>query len=274
MESRGFKTGQALARLMPLVRLEHDDQVATVTLDRADKRNALSPELLADLIEALEQAAEARPRALRFQGAGPVFSAGGDIGAMEERLGDPTATRRALTTLLNPAIEAVATFPAPTVARVQGAAVGAGLGLALACDVTIAGENAKLGAVHTRLGLTPDGGTSWFLTRLVGPKRAMALILEADTLTGAEAERAGLITRAVPKDDLDHAIDEVVDHLATGPTQAFLKARQLVEDATGHGLATMLDREAESQALMYATDDQQEGVQAFLDDREARFQGR
>lgn len=272
--SRGFKADQRLAGLMPLVTLEHEAQVATVTLHRPDKRNALSPELLDELIEALDEAAGREPRALLLKGEGPVFCAGGDIGAMRDRLGDPTATRQALGRHLNPAIHAVATFPAPTVARVQGSAVGAGLGLALACDLTVAGESATLGAVHTRLGLTPDGGTSWLLTRLVGPKRALAMILEASTVTGDKAAAMGLISHAVPKGELDDTVQGLVEDLASGPTRAYLKARELVEAATDLDLATMLDREADSQALMYATEDQQEGVQAFLEDREARFQGR
>lgn len=259
---------------MPLVRLEHGDEVATVTLARPDKRNALSPELLDQLLQALEEAVDHAPRALRLQGEGPVFSAGGDIEAMQDRLGDPTATRQALGDLLNPAIQAVATFPAPSVCQVQGAAVGAGLGLALACDLTVAGESAKLGAVHTRLGLTPDGGTSWLLTRLVGPKRAMAMILEARTVTGAQAVELGLVSHAVPKGELDETVTSLVDHLASGPTQAYLKARELVAAAADRDLAEMLDREADSQALMYATEDQQEGVRAFLEDRDPRFQGR
>lgn len=259
---------------MPLVRSELDEQVATVTLDRPEKRNALSPELLAELVGALEEAAAKEPRALLLKGEGPVFSAGGDIGAMQDRLGDPTATRQALESLLNPAIHAVATFPAPTVARVQGSAVGAGLGLALACDLTVAAESATLGAVHTRLGLTPDGGTSWLLTRLVGPKRALAMILEASTLTGDKAAAMGLVSHAVPKGELDDTVDGLVADLASGPTRAYLQARELIGAATDLDLVTMLDREADSQALMYATEDQQEGVQAFLEDREPRFQGR
>lgn len=269
-----MKVDQRVAGLMPLVRLEHEEQVAIVTLDRPAKRNALSPELLAELVEVLDEAAGKDPRALLLKGEGPVFSAGGDIGAMQDRIGDPTATRQALGSRLNPAIHAVATFPAPTVARVQGSAVGAGLGLALACDLTVAGESAALGAVHTRLGLTPDGGTSWLLTRQIGPKRALAMILEASTLTGDKAAAMGLISHAVPKGELDDTVEALVDHLASGPTRAYLKARDLVEAATDLDLATMLDREADSQALMYATEDQQEGVRAFLEDRQARFQGR
>lgn len=259
---------------MPLVRLELEDEIATVTLDRPDKRNALSPALLTELRRTLGRAEDSDPRALLLRGEGPVFCAGGDIGAMQDRLGEPKRTEQVLRGGLNPAIEAVATFPAPTVAQVHGAAVGAGLGLALACDVTLANDGAKLGAVHTRLGLTPDGGTSYLVTRLVGIKRALDLILEARTITGAEAAEMGLITRSVPRGELEGACLSVLERLAQGPTQAYLKARELVHASLDGSLREALDREAASQGLMYATEDQKEGVAAFLEGREPVFRGR
>jgi 2-(1,2-epoxy-1,2-dihydrophenyl)acetyl-CoA isomerase len=259
---------------MPLARLAVQDELAQLTLDRPEKRNALSRELIEDAREALARAEEERARALLVTGEGPAFCAGGDVGWMEERKDDPEATRRALKEHLGPLVEDLDTFSAPTVAAVHGAAIGAGLGLALACDVTLVAEDATLGATHARLGLTPDAGTSWLVTRAVGPKRALDLFLAARTLEGTEAAELGLATEAVPEDQLaGHALDHA-SALARGPTQALRTARQLVRDATQTTLHEMLEREAEAQAAMYRTEDQTEGVEAFLEGREPEFAGR
>lgn len=258
---------------MPLATLALEDDIARVTLDREDKRNALSRELIQEATACLREAREASPRALLLAGEGSVFCAGGDIAWMKERIDDPQATREALEEHLAPLIETLATFPAPTVSCVQGAALGAGLGLALACDVPIASHDALLGATHARLGLTPDGGTSWFLARQLGPKRALDLILSARTFTGEQAYEWGLAADTLPPEDLMQGASQRARLLAKGPTSAYRTARTLVHDATQAPLATMLKREAAAQGAMYKTRDQTEGVQAFLDDREPAFEG-
>lgn len=259
---------------MPLAHVTVEDDVARLVLDRAEKRNALSRELIQDALTGLEEVREATPRALILQGKGPVFCAGGDIAWMKQRSDDPQATRQALEDYLAPLIEAVATFPAPTISVVNGAALGAGLGLALACDVPLAAHEAKLGATHARLGLTPDGGTSWFLARQVGPTRALELILSARTFTAEQAQGWGLIADTFPPDALNQEATKRARTLAQGPTQAYRTARTLVHDAMQAPLATVLKREAAAQGAMYKTEDQTEGVQAFLEGREACFQGR
>lgn len=248
--------------------------MARLTLDRPEKRNALSKELIAELLERLDEAEHAGVRALLLEGEGPAFCAGGDVGWMDERLGDPNATHEAIRANLNRLVERLHGFPAPTVAAVHGAAIGAGLGLALACDVTIAAEEAVLGATHARLGLTPDAGTSWFLTQTLGPKRALDLVLSARTFTGAEAYEWGLVTDTVPASEVPDAARSRARKLAEGPTQAHRKARELVDQAAEGSLAETLAREADAQAMMYATEDQREGVRAFHEDREPRFEGR
>lgn len=259
---------------MPLAELTLTDDVARVTLNRPDKRNALNEPLLRELLDRLDEAKDARPRGLLLTGEGPTFCAGGDILWMKERSDDPKATRQVLTELHGPLIETVHTFPAPTVSAVQGAAVGAGLGLALACDLTFVTPDAVLGATHTRLGLTPDGGTSWYLTRSLGPKRALDLLLGARTFTGQDAVDWGLVSQAVHGDELETVAKKRVRTLADGPTQAYHTTRQLVRDAAETPLREMLEREAEAQAAMYRTEDQTEGVTAFLEDRDPEFQGR
>ncbi len=259
---------------MALAHVQLDEELAQVTLDRPDKRNALSRGLIEDTRTCLEQARQEGARALLFTANGPSFCAGGDVDWMRERQDDPRATREALKTYLGPLIEDVATFPAPSVSAVEGAALGAGLGLALACDVTIAAEDAVLGATHARLGLTPDGGTSWFLARALGPKRALELVLSQRTFSGVEAHEWGLVTRAEPPGEVEPVARRRARGLAKGPTQAYRMARQLVQDAVDTPLYEMLDREAEAQAAMYRTRDQTEGVEAFLEDRDPAFEGR
>lgn len=259
---------------MPLAQLTVTDEIAHLTLDRPEKRNALSRELIKDLREGLDEARKADVRALLLTGEGASFCAGGDVGWMEERVEDPAATRQALDEHLGPLIEDVATFPAPTVAAVQGAAIGAGLGLALACDVVVAAEDAVLGATHTRLGLTPDAGTSYQLVRTLGPKLAMDLVLGARTFSGDQAHEWGLVSQAVPAGDVETEARSRVRSLAQGPTQAYRLARQLLRDAGEEPLAEMLRREAAAQEAIYETRDQTEGVRAFLEDREPEFEGR
>lgn len=258
---------------MPLAQLDLDVDLATLTLNRPDKRNALSREMLEEIAARLDEAEDAGVRALLVEAEGPAFCAGGDIGWMEDRLGKPEATRQALGEHLGPVILELDRFPAPTVAAVQGAAIGAGLGLALACDVTLASREAVLGATHTRLGLTPDAGTSWQLAQTLGPKRALDLLLEARTFEGSEAAEMGLVTEAVADDELPDEARARARRLAKGPTKAYVRARQLVRRASTDPLEAMLSREADAQADMYATRDQREGVQAFLEDRDPEFTG-
>jgi enoyl-CoA hydratase/carnithine racemase len=259
---------------MTLARLSTTDGLAHLVLDRPDKRNALSRELIEALRERLAQARTADVRALLVTAEGPTFCAGGDVAWMEQRKDDPSATREAMEEHLGPLIEEVDAFPAPTVAAVRGAAIGAGLGLAVSCDVTIAAQESVLGATHARLGLTPDAGTSWHLTRALGPKRALDLILGAKTFSGEKADDWGLVSDAVPAGDVEEAARRRARQLAEGPTRALRTARQLVRDATDVSLVEMLRREAAAQEAMYETEDQTEGVDAFLEDREPEFTGR
>jgi len=259
---------------MPVTQLTVEDELAHLVLDRPDKRNALSRELIDQIREQLARAQGESVRALLLSANGSVFCAGGDVEWMEERVDDPKATRTALDEHLGPMIEDVDGFPAPSVAAVDGAAIGAGLGLALACDVTIASEDAVLGATHTRLGLTPDAGTSWHLARALGPKRALDLVLDARTFSGDEAAEWELVSEAVPADEVETTARSRARRLAEGPTQAYRVARQLVRDATREPLHEMLRREAAAQEAMYETEDQTEGLQAFFEDRDPQFEGR
>lgn len=258
---------------MALARLSVDGELAHLVLDRPDKRNALSREMIEALRERLAEAQAGDARALLVTAEGPTFCAGGDVEWMADRVDDPEATRVAMDEHLGPLVEELDTFPAPTVAGVRGAAIGAGLGLATSCDVTIVAEDAVLGATHTRLGLTPDAGTSWQLARALGPKRALDLILGARTFSGETAAEWGLASQAEPAGEVEEVARKRARQLAEGPTQAYRVARQLVRDALDVPLHEALRREGAAQEAMYRTGDQTEGVEAFLEDREPEFVG-
>jgi len=258
---------------MALARLSVDDELAHLVLDRPDKRNALSRDTIEAIRKRLDEARSQDARALLVTAEGPAFCAGGDVEWMADRIDDPQATRRAMEEHLGPLIEELDTFPAPTVAAVRGAAIGAGLGVATSCDVTIVARDAVLGATQARLGLTPDAGTSWQLARAVGPKRALDLILGAKTFSGEQAAEWGLAGQAEPAADVDEVARSRARELAEGPTLALRTARQLVRDALDTPLHEMLRREAAAQEAMYETEDQTEGVEAFLEDRDPDFSG-
>jgi 2-(1,2-epoxy-1,2-dihydrophenyl)acetyl-CoA isomerase len=251
--------------------------VAHVTLSRPDKRNALSLELAADLRAALAQLAAAKepPRALVLAGSGAAFCAGGDLDLMRSRVGNAQATVAALRSYLSTTVLALARFPAPTIARVHGAAIGAGLGLALACDHVLVAKDAKLAAGQTSIGLAPDGGLSWSLVKRMGLTQALALAQNGRVVSGGEAVTLGLVTSSYADERaLDAAVDALGSELAARPTRALVAARELILAGSASTLEEALDREAVAQGLAYTTADVAEGVDAAVAKRTPRFAGR
>lgn len=262
---------------MSLVLTSRRGAVARVTLDRPEKRNALSLELSADLRAALAALATERepPRALVLAGAGPGFCAGGDFEALRSRVGNAQAATAALRSYLSTTILAVARFPAPTIAAVHGGAIGAGLGLALACDHVLTTRDAKLAAGQTSIGLVPDGGLSWSLVKRVGLTQAVALAQTGRIVGGEEAVALGLATRVVGDEAaLDAAADALAEELAARPTRALVLARELMHAGANGSLEEALEREALAQGLVYTTGDVREGVEAAVGKRRAAFTGR
>lgn len=259
----------------PLVQVTDDAGVRTLTLARPEKRNALNPPLVKALHGALADAAEdPTVRCVRLAGAGPVFCAGGDVADMRERTGKPLATLERQRSGFGPLVRALVELPKPTVAGIQGAAHGAGLMLALACDVVLAAEDARLGVSFARLGLGPDTGASWLLPRLVGLRRALDLILRARVVTGLEAAAMGLVTEAVPAGDLDDRTSAAARGLAEGPTAALVRAREALHRGGSSTLPDALAFEAYAQALNFDLEDHAEGLRAMAERREPAFQGR
>lgn len=248
--------------------------VATITLNRPEARNALDMTMRRELLAALD-AVEADPeaRVLVLTGGGGHFCAGGDVKLMRERR-QTSAEGRERVGLLNRLVLRLADFPRPTIAMVDGSAVGAGCNLALCCDLIVAADRARFGEVFNRIGLVPDGGGTWLLPRLVGLARAKELIYTAEIIDAAEAQRIGLVNRVVPASELAAATRALAERIAAGPPDVLRMAKRLVNAAAVSDLPHALEMEALSQAIAIAGEDHQEGLRAFFDRRPPRFGGR
>ncbi len=238
--------------------------IATITLNRPEARNALDFAMSRELLTALDEI-EASPtaRVVILTGAGGHFCAGGDVKTMRTR--HTAAEGRGRVELLNRAVLRLANFPLPTIAMVDGYAVGAGSNLALCCDLIVASDRAKFGELFCKIGLAVDGGGTWFLPRLVGLARAKELVFTGDIFDAAEASRIGLVNRVVHAADLAATTRELAEKIAAGPPLALRLDKQALNRAASTDLAGALEIEAFSQALAVASDDHQEGVAAFFD---------
>jgi 2-(1,2-epoxy-1,2-dihydrophenyl)acetyl-CoA isomerase len=260
----------------PVILTEVHDRVATLTLHRPEKLNALSPDLLTQSIAVLKQW-EHDPKigAVVITGAGRAFCAGGDVSAMtREREGltleqrvDRLREGQELSWLLH-------NLPKVTIAAVNGHAVGAGLGIALACDLRIASTEAKFGTAYAKVGFGGDFGTTWLLTHYAGAPKAKELFFLGDMIDAAEAQRIGLVNRVTEPARLAAEAGEIASRIAHGPLTSFRYMKANVNLAATMDFRTLMDREAETHSRCGMTEDHQEGVQAFLEKRAPRFTGR
>jgi len=256
------------------VRYEVRERVAVVTLDRPAVKNALGPDEWARLDELAARAeADDAVRALLVRGAGGVFSAGGDLRTMPERLALEHHVRRARLLADAQVVRRLRAMGKPIVAEIAGACVGAGLSLALACDVRLAATTAKLGATFHKIGLTGDFGMLWLLPRAVGPTRALDLLYSAELVDGARAEAIGLVSRAVAPERLEADAWSYAQRLADGPPAALAATKRGLALALERDLAEILAWEADAQATCSRTADAREGVAAFLEKRAPIFRG-
>ncbi len=256
---------------MTTVALEVSDGIARLTLDRPDARNTISLELARDLHLATEElAADESVRAVLLSGRGDTFCAGGDLKSFHAAK-DMATHIHEVTSYLHPAIENLDHLHAPIVAAVRGAAAGAGLGLACVADIVLASTTARFVSAYTKIGLTPDGSTSWWLPRLVGLRRALELTLTNRVLDAEEASVWGIVTRVVDDDQLDKEAETLTSELAAGPTGAYAGARRLIRDSLQRGIAEHLT--AEQDVIVDAAEqaDAREGIGAFLEKRPPNF---
>ena len=171
-------------------------------------------------------------------------------------------------------VRAIRAFPGPVIASIDGPAVGAGLTLALACDLIVASDVARFSEIFAKRGLALDGGSSWLLPRMVGLHKAKELTFFADILSAAEAEEFGLVNRVVPADELDAFVDDWASRLAAGPPIALSLSKKMLNNATHVTLAQALEDEARSQSVTLASDDTADAFKAFVEKREPNFKGR
>jgi len=211
-------------------------------------------------------------RVVKLSGDGRFFCPGGDLSWMRDQ-SDPGGAIHQLATTLHDGVLGLAALNAPVVARVQGAAAGAGLSLVLGADFAIAGASATFTVAYTSVGLSPDGGASWLLPRIVGQRRATELILTSCRLSAADAAQLGIITSAVDDDALDATVDAFVVQLAAGPTPAYGATKRLLQRSSQRDFADQLNAEADSISTLAGSPTGQEGIAAFLDKRAAVFPG-
>jgi len=252
------------------------DGVATITLNRPKVLNALDGAMVDGLAAALERIeASAELRVVVLEGAGAGFMAGGDIRAFQAVMNlSPTEKHVFFERFIHrfhPVIVMLRRLPLPVIARVHGAVAGAGMSLMMACDLAIAAADAVFTLAYCHLGTSPDGGSTYFLPRHVGSKKAMEIALLGDRFDAATALHLGLVNSVVPAAALDQRVATLAARLASGPREAYAATKRLLNRSGGDALVTQLQAEAEHFAACAATADFAEGVAAFIGKRPAAF---
>jgi len=254
---------------------EVKDNIAVIVLNRPDSFNALDPLTFQELLAAVKAARDDRQvRVVVITGAGKAFCAGGDMKRMESGTGlEPPEQRDEIRTN-HQIVKNIRDMEKPVIASVNGAAVGAGCDLALACDLRIASEKARFGEVFCNVGLVPDAGGTWFLPRLIGPAKAFELILTGRIIDAQEAERIGLVTKVVAPEALEAETMALAGKLAQGPPLALGMAKTAIYRGMNMDLAAELEYEAYAQSILMKTEDYQEGVRAFVEKRRPEYKGK
>jgi len=255
---------------MAELEITREGAVLTLTLNRPDVLNAFNTAMHAALADGLKQARDPEVRAVVVTGAGRGFCVGQDIGefGQERDVGGMLRSR------YHPNVLALRALEKPVLAAVNGPAAGAGLSLALACDVRIAAESASFVPAFIGLGLVPDAGGSFFAARLLGPARAFEWLTQNRKLSAAEAKEWGLVSEVVSDQELPARAAELAARYAAGPTRGIAMTRRLLDRALSASLEEQLEWEAQLQAVATRTEDFAEGVAAFREKRPPRFSGR
>lgn len=249
--------------------------VATIALNRPHVLNALDWEMIHQLRQAVQRAErDAAARAVVLRGEGPAFLAGGDVASFHANLARMPVLVREGATELHHAVVALRSMAKPVLAVVHGAVAGAGVSVMAAADLALAAEGTKFSLAYSRIGTSPDGGSTHFLPRLLGARRALELMLMADNFDAQTALRLGLVNWVAPADALAAEAAKIAGRLAHGPTAAYAATKRLVNQSYEQPLAAQLEAEVEAFARCAATRDFAEGVTAFVEKRAPRFSGK
>ncbi len=251
------------------------DNVAHITLNRPEAANSINEEMGKDLMHAALRCDEdPEIRAVLISGAGKIFSGGGDLKAFLSKGDQLPYHVKEITTYLHAAVSRFTRMDAPVVAAVHGAVAGAGMSVAIACDIVVAAETTRFMVAYTRAGLTPDGSATYFLPRIVGLKRALELTLTNRMFSAQEALQWGLVTRVVPDNELLAQARAIAVQLAAGPTRAYGVSKRLLHSGWAETLETQMENESQAIANSARTADAREGITAFLEKRPPKYKGK
>ena len=258
-----------------VVQVERNGGVATIRMNRPERMNAYDPEMGEALLSAVSEASvDPSVRCIVLTGEGKAFSAGGDVEFMATFREESHGKFLDLAIRLHALIASLRKAPKPVIAAVNGVAAGAGFSMALACDVAVATASARFTLGYQNIGLSPDGGMTFFLARALGTQRAMEMTLFSKVLSAEHAAAWGLVQQVFPDADFAAQTVALAGRIASGPTLAYARAKELYNRALSQPLETQLEEERQCIALSAATHDFREGVRAFLEKRPARFEGR
>lgn len=254
-----------------------ENGIATITLNRPEKLNALSDDVKEGITDALDTFEDRDDvRCLVIEGAGRAFCAGGDVSSQGDRVEDaPPAherSERIVRDCKNIPIR-IHDYGVPTIAKIDGYCVGAGMGLAFACDVHLASSEAKFGLVFRNVGLTLDFASSYLVPRLVGANTAKELALTGEIISAERAEAIGLVNHVYPEGEFDQRVTEFLEPIANGPTVANYYSTRNIDRGLESSIQGAVERESSSQTLALDTSDHAEGVRAFSEDRDPQFEG-
>ena len=251
-----------------------EDGLATITLDRAEAANAIDRAMALDLMHAAIRCDEdPEIRAVLITGSGRFFCAGGDLKSFAAAGEGIPAHLKELTTYLHAGVSRFTRMNPPVIGAVNGMAAGAGMSLACSCDIVLAAESAAFTMGYTRVGLTPDGSSTYFLAKAVGLKKALDLTLTNRMLSASEAEAFGIVSRVVADDTLAEEATALGKQLAAGATLALGAAKRLLHSGWSETLETQMELETRAIADAARTADAQEGIAAFIEKRDANFKG-
>jgi 2-(1,2-epoxy-1,2-dihydrophenyl)acetyl-CoA isomerase len=252
-----------------------DDGVVTVTMNRPARKNAANGTMWRELLAVFDDVATDRnDRVLVLTGAGDAFCSGADLGEGNNVAGRPGDPYLVQMRALGDVALRLHRFPKPTIAKVGGVAAGAGMSLAIGCDLVVASDTARFSQIFSKRGLSVDFGASWLLPRLIGLHKAKELAFFADILSAEEAASFGLVNRVVPAADLDAVVDEWAGRLAQGPPLALSLTKSLLNQSFAVSMDEALENESRSQAFNFGSADTAEALLAFTQKREPRFEGR